>query len=55
MVRVETGIADDNYLQIISGLKAGDLVVSGPYTAISKDLKDGSKVEIEKPQDAQVP
>ena len=52
MVRVETGIADDNYLQIISGLKAGDLVVSGPYTAIGKDLKDGSKVEIEKPQDA---
>ena len=52
MVRVETGIADDNYLQIVSGLKAGDLVVSGPYTAISKDLKDGSKVEIEKPQDA---
>jgi hypothetical protein len=36
-------------------LKAGDLVVSGPYTAISKDLKAGSKVEIEKPQDARVP
>jgi HlyD family secretion protein len=52
MVRVETGIADDNYLQILSGVKAGDLIVSGPYTAISKDLKDGSKVEIEKPQDA---
>jgi HlyD family secretion protein len=52
MDRVETGIADDNYLQILSGVKAGDQVVSGPYTAISKDLKDGSKVEIEKPQDA---
>jgi HlyD family secretion protein len=52
MVRVETGIADDNYLQILSGVKSGDLIVSGPYTAISKDLKDGSKVEIEKPQDA---
>ncbi|MBV8213158.1 MAG: efflux RND transporter periplasmic adaptor subunit [Verrucomicrobia bacterium] len=52
MVRVETGIADDNYLQILSGIKSGDLVVSGPYTAISKDLKDGSKVEIEKPNDA---
>jgi HlyD family secretion protein len=52
MVRVETGIADDNYLQILSGVKPGDLVISGPYTAISKDLKDGSKIEIEKPQDA---
>ena len=52
MVRVETGIADDNYLQILSGVKPGDLIISGPYTAISKDLKDDSKVEIEKPQDA---
>jgi HlyD family secretion protein len=52
IVPVETGIADDNYLQIVSGIRPGDLVVSGPYTAISKDLKDGSKVEIEKPQDA---
>lgn len=52
MVPVETGIADDNYLQIVSGIRVGDLVVSGPYTAISKDLKDGSKVEIEKAQDA---
>jgi HlyD family secretion protein len=52
MMQVETGIADDNYLQIISGIKVGDLVISGPYTAISKDLKNGSKVEIEKPQDA---
>jgi HlyD family secretion protein len=52
MVRVETGIADDNYLQIASGLKVGDLVISGPYTAISKDLKDGSKIELEKAEDA---
>ena len=52
VIRVETGIADDNYLQILAGIKVGDLVVSGPYTAISKDLKDGSKVEIEKAQDA---
>ena len=52
MIPVETGIADDNSLQIISGIKVADLVVSGPYTAISKDLKDGSKVEIEKAQDA---
>jgi HlyD family secretion protein len=52
MIPVETGIADDNSLQIVSGIRVGDLVVSGPYTAISKDLKDGSKVEIEKAQDA---
>jgi HlyD family secretion protein len=44
---VEPGIADDNYIQIISGIKAGDEVVSGPYTAISRDLKDGSSVSVE--------
>jgi HlyD family secretion protein len=52
MTPVETGIADDNYLQTLSGVKVGDQVVSGPYTAISKDLKDRAQVQIEKPQDA---
>jgi HlyD family secretion protein len=47
--RVETGIADNTYIEIKSGLKPGDEVVSGSYTAISRKLKDGSKVQIEKP------
>jgi HlyD family secretion protein len=46
--KVETGIADSTYIEIRSGLKAGDEVVSGSYTAISRRLKDGAKVEIEK-------
>jgi HlyD family secretion protein len=45
-VMVTTGIQDDSYIQILSGLKDGDEVVSAPYTAISKDLKD--KMEVEK-------
>jgi HlyD family secretion protein len=44
---VEPGIADDNYIQIISGIEPGDEVVSGPYSAISKDLQDGSLVALE--------
>jgi HlyD family secretion protein len=32
-----------------SGVKAGDEVVSGSYAAISRKLKDGAKVVIEKP------
>lgn len=52
LVPVQTEIADNNYIQILSGVKAGDEVISGPYSAISKDLKDGSKVKIEKPKDA---
>jgi HlyD family secretion protein len=51
-IRVRTGIADDNYVQIVSGIRAGDEVITGSYTAISKDLKDGKTVEIERPKDA---
>jgi HlyD family secretion protein len=51
LVPVESGIADDNYIEIQSGIKPGDEVISGSYTAISRDLKDGSKVKIEPPKD----
>lgn len=44
---VETGIADNSHIEIKSGLKAGEEVVSGSYAAISRTLKDGSKVMIE--------
>jgi HlyD family secretion protein len=43
-VQVTTGIQDDMYIQILSGLKAGDEVVSAPYPAISKTLKDKDEV-----------
>ena len=42
---VTTGIQDDTYIQILSGLKAGDEVVSAPYPAISKTLKDKDMVQ----------
>ena len=48
--KVETGIADNASIEIKSGLKAGEEVVSGSYAAISRKLKDGSKVMIEKPK-----
>lgn len=48
MQKVETGIADDTFIEIKTGLKPGDEIVSGSYTAISRKLKDGMKVEIEK-------
>ncbi|MGV3685463.1 MAG: efflux RND transporter periplasmic adaptor subunit [Daejeonella sp.] len=44
-VQVTTGIQDDTYILVKSGLKAGEEVVSGPFTAISKTLKDGAAVE----------
>ena len=48
MQRVETGIADSTFIEIKSGVRPGDEVVSGSYTAISRRLKDGARVAIEK-------
>lgn len=45
MVRVTTGIQDDNYIEIKSGLKEGDEIISGPYTAVSQGLFDGATVQ----------
>jgi HlyD family secretion protein len=42
---VITGIQDDQYIIVKSGLKAGQKIVSGPYSAIQNKLKDGMKVE----------
>lgn len=45
-VEVKTGIQDDQNITILSGLKAGQQVVSAPYAAISKTLKDKMEVEV---------
>lgn len=47
-VKVKTGISDDTFIEIVEGLEGGEEVVSGPYRAISKELKDGSAVMIDK-------
>ena len=49
MVEVTTGIADDSDIEIKTGVKPGDEVVSGSYSAISRKLKDGARVVMEKP------
>lgn len=47
---VKSGIQDNTYIQILSGLKAGQEVVTGPYSAISKILKEGLEVEKTTPE-----
>ncbi len=42
---VKTGIQDNDFIEIITGLKEKQQIVTGPYSAISKRLKDGQKVE----------
>ncbi|RCK76642.1 MAG: Macrolide-specific efflux protein MacA [Ignavibacteriae bacterium] len=50
MVEVKRGISDNSYIEILEGVKEGDLVISGSYKAISRELEDGSKVKIETTQ-----
>ena len=43
---VKTGIQDNNYIQIIEGIDEKDMVISGPYNVVSKELKNGDKIKI---------
>jgi HlyD family secretion protein len=49
-VAVKTGVQDNTYIQILSGVKDGDEIIAGPYRVVSKQLKDGNEVE-KKPKD----
>jgi HlyD family secretion protein len=46
MTEVKTGVQDNTYIQITSGLEEGQEVITGPYRAISKRLKDGDDVKV---------
>ncbi len=45
MAEVETGIANDTHVEIMTGIAEGDMVITGPYRAISRTLEPGLKVE----------
>ena len=49
-VPVETGLQDLTHIEIKSGLKAGDDVVSGSFAVISRTLKDGMPVTVDRPK-----
>ncbi len=51
-INVETGISDDNFIEVKSGLDTTQKVVSGSYRAISKELADGSNVRVEEKSQA---
>ncbi|HPW97792.1 MAG TPA: efflux RND transporter periplasmic adaptor subunit [Flavobacterium sp.] len=42
---IKTGIQDDTNIEVISGLQKGDVVITGPYTTVTKDLNSGDKVK----------
>jgi HlyD family secretion protein len=43
---VKTGIAGDKHFEVLSGLKEGDEVITGPFTSV-RELADGDKVKLE--------
>ena len=44
MVEVKTGISDFDHIEVMSGLKPGQEVISGPFRAVSKQLKQGEAI-----------
>jgi HlyD family secretion protein len=45
-IKVRTDIQDMSHIEVLSGVKEGDEVVTGPYTVVSKMLRDGMKVKV---------
>ena len=45
---IKTGIQDDTNIEVMTGLKKGDVVITGPYTTVSKDLNSGDKITTDK-------
>ena len=43
---IKTGIQDDTNIEVLTGLKTGDRVITGPYTTVSKELNSGDKVKL---------
>jgi HlyD family secretion protein len=48
---VKTGIQDNNHIEITEGLKVGEVVVTAPYSLISRTLKAGDEVKVVKKED----
>lgn len=48
---IKTGIQDNYYIEVKSGLSKGEEIISGPYGAVSKTLRDGTKVKPVKKDD----
>jgi len=49
--KVKTGIQDNQFIQIVEGLKVDDEVIAGPYSAVSKSLKNDEAVEVVSKED----
>ncbi len=44
---VEVGISDNGFIEITEGLSHGDEIISGPFRALSRQLKDKSEIKVD--------
>ncbi len=45
---IKTGIQDDTNIEVLAGLEKGDVVITVPFSTVSKDLNSGDKVTTDK-------
>ncbi len=43
---IKTGIQDDTNIEVTEGLKPGDIVITGPYTTVTRELNSGDLVTV---------
>ncbi|SCY73032.1 efflux RND transporter periplasmic adaptor subunit [Flavobacterium caeni] len=43
---IKTGIQDDTNIEVTQGIKKGDVVITGPYTTVTKDLNSGDRITV---------
>jgi HlyD family secretion protein len=48
-VPVKTGIAGEKHFEVLSGLKEGDVVITGPFSSV-RNLQDGDGVKVKPPE-----
>ncbi|HMX39787.1 MAG TPA: efflux RND transporter periplasmic adaptor subunit [Saprospiraceae bacterium] len=49
--QVKTGLQDNDHIEILSGLQEGETVVTGPYSAVARKLKAGSRIRVADPDE----
>lgn len=47
---VRTGLSSDRHIEVIKGIQAGDSVVNGPYRVLARELTNGSRYVLKKPE-----
>lgn len=48
---ITTGIQDDAFIEVLSGIAKGEEIVTGPYTTVTKELNPGDKIRVKTKQE----